>query len=185
MPAIRSLLTRPFPVLYRTMSSKIKYYDIGFNLTDPMYQGTYHGKKYHESDIPEILQRAYDRNVRSLLITGSSIEESQLAIKLANSLTKDETCPDIKLNYTIGVHPCCVNEFGTEDSMTIDNPSNDESFNELLISKVRQDPTFAKLKLHQLYDLVQTQLSEDSTKFRAFGEIGLDYDCLLYTSRCV
>lgn len=34
--------------------------DIGANLTDDMYQGTYNGKVYHEPDLDDVLARAWD-----------------------------------------------------------------------------------------------------------------------------
>ncbi|KAI0989591.1 hypothetical protein GJ496_001458 [Pomphorhynchus laevis] len=33
-------------------------FDIAANLTDSMFNGVYHGKKYHESDIQEVVDRA-------------------------------------------------------------------------------------------------------------------------------
>ncbi|GMM56780.1 3'-5'-exodeoxyribonuclease [Maudiozyma humilis] len=85
-----------------------RYYDIGMNLTDTMFRGIYHGKQYHAPDIPEVLKRARDRHVRTLLLTGSSIEESRQLISMVAGL---KNASPVKLYYTVGVHPCCVNEF--------------------------------------------------------------------------
>lgn len=57
------------------------------------------------------------------------------------------------LRYTLGVHPCSVTEF-------------------------LSDP---KERLRYLYSLVSDSMND--TNFRAFGEIGLDYDRLHYTPK--
>lgn len=152
----------------------VKFYDIGVNLTDHMFQGIYHGKKYHDSDLVHVLYRCKESNVRNLLLTGSSIEESKLAIKLSNQYSH-EIYP--KLYYTIGVHPCCVNEFVLKDvKSTIDNPSLDEKFNQSLTVN---DIGFTKNKLQELYRLISDSVRD--VKFRAIGEIGLDYDRFYYS----
>lgn len=156
----------------------LKYYDIGLNLTDPMFRGVYNGKQYHESDLKQVLSRAHQRNVNCALLTGSSLVESKDAISLANETTESP----VTLYYTIGVHPCCVNEFANHDA-TIDRPSNDEDLNKSLHLEVLKDTKFAHSKLQELYDLIQNQLSIDPSKFRAIGEIGLDYDRLYYSSK--
>lgn len=154
-----------------------KYYDIGLNLTDPMFQGVYNGKQYHASDLPHVLSRAAKVGVRRALLTGSSIVESKQAARLAQSYAT----PDLKLFYTIGVHPCCVNEFANRDS-TIDNPTNDEQLNEKLPLEVLRDTRGAQEKLQELYQLINGSLKEDPL-FHAIGEIGLDYDRLYYASK--
>lgn len=162
--------------MLRRMSNAIRYYDIGFNLTDPMYQGVYHGKSYHEADIAQVLHRCQKSRASHVLLTGSSIHESKEAIALSQQFHGQfETC----LYYTLGVHPCCVNEFVLKDTRsTIDNPTNDQDFNAGV--KV-QDVQFTRAKLRELYSLVSEQASRDD-KFRAIGEIGLDYDRLYYSS---
>ncbi|SMN20618.1 similar to Saccharomyces cerevisiae YBL055C 3'--_5' exonuclease and endonuclease with a possible role in apoptosis [Maudiozyma saulgeensis] len=162
---------------------RMKYYDIGFNLSDPMFQGVYHGKKYHTSDISNILYRAQERQVKVTLLTGSSIVESKQVIELKDQLK--DTSP-VKLYYTIGVHPCCVNEFvenieNLESSSTIDNPSNDESYNYKLYESLNKDTKFASKKLKELYELMSIKLNDPD--LRAIGEIGLDYDRFHYSCK--
>jgi hypothetical protein len=57
--------------------------DIAVNLTDPQFQGRYHGRQKHNPDLPSILQRAKDAGVQRILITGTSLEESKAALELA------------------------------------------------------------------------------------------------------
>lgn len=164
-------------MLKRIMS--VKYYDIGFNLTDDMFCGIYHGKKYHESDIPNILNRAYQRNVRAVLVTGSSIEESREAIKLIKDFQSKTA---INLYYTIGVHPCCVNEFVQCDTKSgINNPTNNEDMNQQLFDNM--DINHVHNKLKELFELIQSNIDSNNNSLRAIGEIGLDYDRLHYSCK--
>lgn len=169
--------------ILRTTGKMSKYYDIGFNMCDPMFQGIYNGKYYHESDMENVLQRAYESNVQTLLLTGSSIDESEMTIFLANTW-RDKTL--LNLYYTIGVHPCCVNEFvntSENDKSNIDNPTNDIIGNEKIYQQMwENDLSYPKSKLLQLFQLWEKSLSMDNN-FRAIGEIGLDYDRLYYSSK--
>ncbi|QLL31684.1 hypothetical protein HG536_0B05490 [Torulaspora globosa] len=156
------------------------YYDIGLNLTDPMYRGVYNGKQYHESDVKEVLARASERGVKCALLTGSSLVESRDAVELAHS---DELSGSgTQLKYTVGVHPCCVNEFANQDA-TIDNPSHDEALNQALGRKVWENPQQSHLKLRELYDLIEERLASKDARFGAVGEIGLDYDRFYYSGK--
>ncbi|KAK9469780.1 hypothetical protein V1512DRAFT_257004 [Lipomyces arxii] len=78
---------------------RYKYIDIGANLTDPMFQGVYHGKHSHESDFEDIMQRATDQGVVKMLVTGSNLSESKAAMQLAEQ-------HENLLYATVGVHPC-------------------------------------------------------------------------------
>lgn len=165
--------------MIRSVRSKmVKFYDIALNLTDPMFFGVYHGKKQHDPDTVSVINRAYNAGVLVSMITGSSLKESRQAIELANS-NKDR----MKLTYTVGVHPCCVNEFmeHKEDSATIDNPSDDHDYNHRLYQEVLAHPERAVPRLRELYHLVKSRL--DDPLFRAIGEMGLDYDRLNYSCK--
>lgn len=183
-------LWRPLWTQYCNMTSTsteslLKYYDIGLNLTDPMFHGVYNGKEYHPADYGRVLDRAAQRHVKVALVTGSSIVESQSAIELINGVKGRSS---LKLYHTIGVHPCCVNEFADvsqadKPSSTIDSPSMDEAYNESLYKKVLSDPSFAQGKLKQLYQLMIQQGNASESSFRSIGEIGLDYDRFHYSSK--
>ncbi|KAJ6015194.1 Deoxyribonuclease Tat-D [Penicillium herquei] len=77
----------------------LRYVDIGINLSDPMFSGTYHGKQAHECDLDDVIQRARDVGCEKFMVTGSDLVESEEAVKIAR-------------NYpgfcyaTVGVHPC-------------------------------------------------------------------------------
>ena len=56
---------------------------IGINLGDPVFRGHYHGKKVHDDDLADIIQRARDVGCLKLMVTGSDLSESEHAIRLA------------------------------------------------------------------------------------------------------
>ncbi|KAJ3305031.1 TatD DNase [Kappamyces sp. JEL0829] len=75
---------------------KNRLIDIAVNLTDGMYKGIYRDKPSHAADVLQVLARARQSLVSSLLITGTSAEESAAALAMAKEL---------HLYSTAGVHP--------------------------------------------------------------------------------
>lgn len=82
--------------------------DIGFNISDEMFQGIYHGKRVHDSDFLPILQRAKSCGVESLLCTSSFSEEAIQTIQHCRDPVSNAIC---KLKCTAGIHPCRATEF--------------------------------------------------------------------------
>ena len=82
----------------------LRYVDIGINLSDATYQGSYHGRQVHEDDTHLVVQRATQAGCLKLMVTGSDLHESQKAIELAEKYTG--TC-----YATVGVHPCSAKTF--------------------------------------------------------------------------
>ncbi|XP_076682545.1 deoxyribonuclease TATDN1 [Andrena cerasifolii] len=85
------------------MSNLRKFIDIGANLTDPMYQGIYHGSQKHQPDLDKVLERSWNNNLSKLIITAGNIEESKKALEIART--------DERLFSTVGCHPTRCNEF--------------------------------------------------------------------------
>lgn len=48
-----------------------------------MFSGTYHGKKAHEDDLDDVIQRARDVGCAKFMVTGSDLEESARAVDIA------------------------------------------------------------------------------------------------------
>ncbi|AET39722.1 3'-5'-exodeoxyribonuclease Ecym_4702 [Eremothecium cymbalariae DBVPG len=161
------------------MCKRIRYYDIGFNLSDPMYQGVYRGKRYHKADVERILERCKESRVERMLLTGSSLVEVRQTIDLVDQYESLAKGLGLGLYYTIGVHPCCVNEFVTEEMMTLAEPSNDEAMNQALDVK---DVEVTRTRLVELYQLMRERQEHDG-RLRAIGEIGLDYDRFYYSGK--
>ncbi|ODV86039.1 hypothetical protein CANARDRAFT_233251 [[Candida] arabinofermentans NRRL YB-2248] len=134
-----------------TTTTMPKYFDVGLNLTDEMFKGHYRNNKHHEEDIESVLKKAKFFNVSKVMLTGSSLKESEEAIRLANTYTDPIIYP--KVSCTVGIHPCTVLEFEKNDNQP----------------------------LNHLNDLRQLILKDDTGVIKAFGEIGLDYDRLYHT----
>ncbi|KAJ7900173.1 Mg-dependent DNase [Mycena olivaceomarginata] len=79
-----------------------RFIDIAVNLTDPVFRGTYHGKKKHDDDMDSMLERARKAGLKSMIITGTSLEESRDALSLARELG---------FFCTVGCHPTRSAEF--------------------------------------------------------------------------
>ncbi|KAH7885939.1 hypothetical protein F5I97DRAFT_1809425, partial [Phlebopus sp. FC_14] len=72
------------------------------NLIDPAFRGTYHGKKKHEDDLGAVLERSRLAGVKSMIITGGSLQESRHAIDLAR---------EYGFYASVGCHPTRSDEF--------------------------------------------------------------------------
>ncbi|EON62686.1 hypothetical protein W97_01910 [Coniosporium apollinis CBS 100218] len=130
---------------------QLRYVDIGVNLGDPVYRGQYHGKKVHEDDLADVVQRALEAGCRKMMVTGSDLKESEHAIQIAREFPG--------LCYaTIGVHPCSAHQFDTHPG----------------------GPTalLAALKDLALSSSAAGKTAGPGAPAVAFGEIGLDYDRL-------
>ena len=57
--------------------------EIGVNLSDRMYQGEYNGSKKHEPDLLQVLDRAWQSGLKSMIITGGSLSDAAKAIELS------------------------------------------------------------------------------------------------------
>ena len=85
-------------------SSRIRYADVGINLSDATFRGKYHGKQVHEDDTKDVITRAVDAGCVKFMVTGSDLEESKRAIAIA------EEHPG-QCYGTVGVHPCSSKSF--------------------------------------------------------------------------
>ena len=59
---------------------RMKFIDIGANLTDTMYSGDYNGTNRHPPDLAAVLQRAEASGVEKMMVTGGNLEESRQVV---------------------------------------------------------------------------------------------------------
>ncbi|XP_033332871.1 deoxyribonuclease TATDN1 [Megalopta genalis] len=90
------------------MSNLRKFIDIGANLTDPMFQGIYHGSQKHQPDLDKVLERSWNNDLSKIIITAGNVEESKKALEIART--------DERLFSTVGCHPTRCNEFEENDN---------------------------------------------------------------------
>ena len=133
------------------MSSTLKFVDIGANLLDERFKGSYNGKARHEPDWEAVMERAVNSGVTHVILTAGTLRESRRALELVRELRpKNET---IQFGCTVGVHPTrCSQEFGNDSELP------------------------AEVVLNQLLELAQDGQTDQSVV--ALGEMGLDYDRL-------
>ncbi len=79
-------------------ASRLKFFDIAANLADKSFSGFYYEKKWHDSDVDEVIKRAENDGCDRLLIVGGYLEDSEESFELCK---KSE-----KFFCTVGVHPC-------------------------------------------------------------------------------
>lgn len=64
---------------------------IGINLGDPVFRGVYRGKRAHDDDLEQVVQRALDVGCVKLMVTGSDLIESAHAVALARQFRKQSS----------------------------------------------------------------------------------------------
>ena len=69
---------------------RMKFIDIGANLTDGMYSGDYNGTNRHQPDLAAVLDRAESAGVVKMMVTGGSLEESRQVPPGPQSLRSQE-----------------------------------------------------------------------------------------------
>lgn len=94
--------------------------DIGSNLGDSVFRGTYHGKKAHDDDFGDILERSRLAGLKAQLLTGGSLSGSKEVLELANqhgqsrssslSLAALTSLSADAFYCTVGCHPCTATE---------------------------------------------------------------------------
>ncbi|OIR57652.1 MAG: TatD family hydrolase [Amphiamblys sp. WSBS2006] len=86
----------------------MRFFDIGANMTDRMFQGEYNGKRKHEEDVSDVLARAETAGVRGMVVTAGKAEETLDAVALIKKH------PERKLWTTFGIHPTNSSVFSDE-----------------------------------------------------------------------
>jgi len=134
-----------------------KFIDIGANLLDPVFSGTYHGTQRHESDFEAVLLRSSSVGCNRIILTAGMLSEATEAIELIksrsdNNDTSNSDSSEVRLYSTVGVHPTRCDEFKVSD----------------ITAHIE--------KLHSL-------IVENPNVVVAVGELGLDYDRLNFCSK--
>ena len=78
------------------------FFDIAANLCSEEFQGIYHEKKYHETDVDEVIERANKMGVKKMLFAAENFEDTKISYNLSQKSS----------NYyiTSGIHPCRTTE---------------------------------------------------------------------------
>jgi TatD DNase family protein len=57
-----------------------------------VFRGRYHGKQAHEDDLDDVVKRALDVGCLKMMVTGSSLKESQHAVAIARQYRMAQPC---------------------------------------------------------------------------------------------
>ncbi len=128
------------------------FFDIAANLCSEQFQGIYHDKKYHETDVDEVIERANKMGVKKMLFAAGDFEDTKVSYNLSQKNS----------NYyiTCGIHPC-----RTTDTLKLFNNDIESIFNNLddLINKYK-DKIIAVGECGLDYDLLHYSCKEDQLK---------------------
>jgi TatD DNase family protein len=150
----------PVSLLHHPLFPSVRLTDIGANLTDDMFTGSYHGKPRHQADLQQVMERAKGRGVERIIVTAGNAKESQKVQKIiatANAKASETGIPIPQLYSTVGVHPTRSREWNGSPAHQI------AYFSSLLQS-------------------VSSGMGAPRTVV-AIGECGLDYDRLHFSDK--
>jgi len=149
-----------------TTTKMMQFCDIGANVVsatgDTQFDGFYHhgSKRYHESDVVDVLERAHKVGVREILATSGTLDEAKATARQCRTWNTDgggeKNAALPKMYGTVGVHPTRAGEFN--DSTKCESP---EAY----------------------VDALKTVVRENADVVAAIGECGLDYDRLHFCDK--
>lgn len=128
------------------------FIDIAANLTDDMFQGTYHEKKRHESDLGLVIERAKHANCDKMIVLAGTLEDAHKCLEICNQFDPEGGC----LYTTVGFHPTRCGE-----AALIIGDASDED---------------AEKIIHEVFSRFVEKAG--AGRVVAIGEFGLDYDRL-------
>ena len=94
-------------------SSIHMFIDIAANLTDEMFQGIYHDKKRHDSDLHLVIERAKNSGCNQMIILAGSLEDAKECMRICSDFDPSHRA----LFTTIGVHPTRCDTLLTEPNL--------------------------------------------------------------------
>ena len=158
--------TTPTASILTTTTKMMQFCDIGANVVsatgDTQFDGFYHhgSKRYHESDVVDVLERAHKVGVREILATSGTLDEAKATARQCRTWNTDgggeKNAALPKMYGTVGVHPTRAGEFN--DSTKCESP---EAY----------------------VDALKTVVRENADVVAAIGECGLDYDRLHFCDK--
>ena len=100
----------------------MQFCDIGANVVsatgDTQFDGFYHhgSKRYHESDVVDVLERAHKVGVREISPTSGTLDEAKATARQCRTWNTDggggeKNAALPKMYGTVGVHPTRAGEF--------------------------------------------------------------------------
>ena len=150
-------------------NSGFEFFDIAANMCDEEFQGIYHDKKYHESDVDEVLERAKKIGVKKFLFASGSLEDGKISYELS------QKSPDYYI--TCGIHPCRASE-----TLKLLNNNIDQIFKEVEEQIIKyKDKIVAVGECGLDYDRLHYSIKEDQLKlFDTHFNLAQKYNLPMY-----
>ena len=150
-------------------NSGFEFFDIAANMCDEEFQGIYHDKKYHESDVEEVLERAKKIGVKKFLFASGSLEDGKISYELS------QKSPDYYI--TCGIHPCRASE-----TLKLLNNNIDQIFKEVEEQIIKyKDKIVAVGECGLDYDRLHYSIKEDQLKlFDTHFNLAQKYNLPMY-----
>jgi TatD DNase family protein len=134
------------------------FIDIAANLTDDMFQGVYHEKKRHESDLGDVIERARNAHCQQMIVLAGTLLDAYKCLDICNQFDESRQ----SLFTTVGFHPTRCLE---AETLCGSGSSMEEATERLYTSFV---------------DFIG---KAGNDRVVAIGEFGLDYDRLHFCPR--
>ncbi|KAM3503440.1 hypothetical protein MY10362_004187 [Beauveria mimosiformis] len=195
--ATQASSAEPLPSAYNP-----RYVDIGINLADRVYRGSYRGNQKHPDDLQAVVDRAKQVGCTKLLVTGSDWHSIKDAADLAQEYRESDpyTVDTVffpahtysiykagSVYYTTGIHPCSSSIFGVGDSTAHDeehtapcDPDPSARIPECVVDLQKSTDNISRLK-----KILTDAQASGAGHLIAFGEFGLDYDRLHFCNKTV
>ena len=152
-----------------SQTSPFEFFDIAANMCDEEFQGIYHDKKYHESDVDEVLERAKKMGVKKFLFASGSLEDTKISYELSQK--SDD------YYITCGIHPCRASE-----TLKLLNNNIDQIFKEVEEQIIKYKSKIVAIGECGLdYDRLHYSIKEDQLKlFDTHFNLAQKYNLPMY-----
>ncbi|KAJ6441903.1 endodeoxyribonuclease-like protein [Purpureocillium lavendulum] len=157
-----------------------RYADIGINLADPIFRGSYHGTQRHPDDLSAVIGRAREVGCTKLMVTGSDFQSARDSLKLAQEYPGT-------VFATAGIHPCSSSIFSSEGHPHENGHTMpcDPDPSAPVPEHHSPCPDKSSSIIAELARFLADARSTGDRRLVAMGEFGLDYDRLHYCNKAV
>ncbi|KAL4498650.1 hypothetical protein ABPG72_019768 [Tetrahymena utriculariae] len=83
-------------------SKNLRFFDVAANLGSSQFAGFYKGKKFHDNDVKDVIQRANEGGCDRLLLSASNLKDAKECYQISQMSDK--------FYCTVGLHPAKANE---------------------------------------------------------------------------
>ncbi|PLB41483.1 TatD family hydrolase [Aspergillus candidus] len=137
----------------------VRFADVAVTFTADQFQGIYRGKRYHDSDFAQVLQRARDYGCERVMLTTMTLAGAHANLQVAREFP--EMC-----TLTLGVHPYHAGEI-----YAVDGKAHLQELRELGVALLAEGPSSPLVAFGEIgldYDYLNR--ADKDTQQRAFRD---------------